>query len=82
VVFLDRIAPPRGVGATWLAEVRADRRMAGETKALAVAGELALHISDRPRISFAVQFFCRPGPYQAAMIAKAAGKGAGAAKAN
>jgi hypothetical protein len=28
----------------------------------------------RPRISFAVRFFCRPGPFQAAKIGKGAGE--------
>ena len=32
----------------------------------------------RPRIRFALPFFCRPGPYQGSMIEKSAGKGAGA----
>jgi hypothetical protein len=44
VLFPDKMPPPNDVGATWLAKVRADRRMLGEDKALAVAGELALHI--------------------------------------
>jgi hypothetical protein len=116
VMFLDKLPPPNAIGSEWLTVVRADRRMVGEDKALAVAGELARYIRHcgsgempspadiarpvkltedaaiegvnqliargfvaivfRPRIRFATLFFCRPGPYQKAMIQKAAGKGA------
>lgn len=46
VVFLDKLPPPGEVGAAWLAKVRADARMSGETKALAIANELARYVRE------------------------------------
>lgn len=43
-LFPEKMPLLNNVGQTWLNTVRSDRRMVGETAALAVAGELALHI--------------------------------------
>ena len=39
--ILNQLPPPNAVGAEWLAAVRGDARMAGETKTLTIAGEIA-----------------------------------------
>jgi hypothetical protein len=42
--FLDRLPPLNNTGATWLARLRADPRMADQDKALKIATELARYL--------------------------------------